>query len=41
VNRIPVEAMRMANYSVDRDKDKQSPEAAARWLDAHLAAPRR
>ena len=41
VNLIPVEAMRMANYSVDRDKDKQSPEAAARWLDAHLTTARR
>lgn len=33
VNRISVEDMRTANYSVDRDTDKQSPEAAARWLD--------
>jgi osmoprotectant transport system permease protein len=32
VGRIPVEAMREANYRVDRDTDKQSPDAAARWL---------
>lgn len=39
VNRISVEDMRVANYSVDRDTDKRSPEAAARWLDTRLAAP--
>jgi len=33
VNHISVEDMRTANYSVDRDTDKQTPEAAARWLD--------
>lgn len=33
VNRISIEDMRTANYSVDRDADKQTPEAAARWLD--------
>ena len=32
VGRIPVEAMRAANYQVDRDADKQTPKAAARWL---------
>ncbi len=32
VGRIPVEAMRAANYQVDRDTDKQTPEAAAKWL---------
>ncbi|VVT04682.1 ABC transporter permease [Sphingomonas sp. EC-HK361] len=32
IGRIPVEAMRAANYQVDRDADKQTPEAAARWL---------
>lgn len=32
VGRIPVEAMRRANYMVDRDTDKATPEAAARWL---------
>jgi len=40
VNRIGVEDMRSANYSVDRDTDKQSPKAAAAWLDAHLKPPR-
>jgi osmoprotectant transport system permease protein len=29
---IPVAAMRKANYMVDRDSDKASPDAAARWL---------
>ena len=29
---IRVEDMRTANYMVDRDKDKATPEAAARWL---------
>lgn len=29
---IPVEAMREANYMVDRDTDKASPSEAARWL---------
>ncbi len=32
IGRIPVEAMRAANYQVDRDADKQTPEAAALWL---------
>ncbi len=32
VGRIPVEAMRAANYQVDRDTDKRTPEAAAKWL---------
>ncbi len=36
VGRIPVTMMREANYRVDRDVDKQSPEAAARWLAARL-----
>lgn len=38
VGAIPVELMREANYLVDREQAKQSPEAAARWLDARLAA---
>jgi osmoprotectant transport system permease protein len=29
---IPIERMRQANLMVDRDVDKASPEAAARWL---------
>ncbi|MDH7974355.1 ABC transporter permease/substrate-binding protein [Sphingomonas sp. AR_OL41] len=36
VGRIPVEAMREANYRVDRDTDKDSPEAAARWLEKRI-----
>ena len=36
IGAIPVEAMRRANYMVDRDRDKASPEAAARWLVAQL-----
>jgi osmoprotectant transport system permease protein len=34
VNAIRVEDMRLANYSVDRDQAKASPEQAARWLDS-------
>ena len=34
VNHIRVEDMRSANYSVDRDTDKQTPQEAARWLDS-------
>ncbi|WP_420141807.1 glycine betaine ABC transporter substrate-binding protein, partial [Sphingomonas sp.] len=33
VDAIPVDAMRRANLMVDRDADKASPDAAARWLD--------
>lgn len=36
IGRIPVAAMREANYRVDRDRDKQTPEAAARWLAARI-----
>lgn len=36
VGAIPVDLMREANYMVDRDKDKVSPEAAARWLEGKL-----
>jgi osmoprotectant transport system permease protein len=32
IGAIPVERMREANYMVDRDTDKASPAAAARWL---------
>jgi osmoprotectant transport system permease protein len=32
VGRIPVAAMRAANYQVDRDADKRTPEQAAAWL---------
>jgi osmoprotectant transport system permease protein len=36
VGRISVEAMRAANYSVDRDADKRTPDQAAAWLDVQL-----
>ena len=36
VGRVPVEAMREANYTVDRDVDKRTPEQAARWLERRL-----
>jgi osmoprotectant transport system permease protein len=36
VGAIPVAAMRRANYMVDRDSGKASPEQAAHWLAAHL-----
>ncbi len=36
VNAIPVETMRKANYMVDRDDNKLSPQAAADWLTAQL-----
>lgn len=37
VGAVPVEAMRAANYSVDRDADKQTPAQAARDLEARIA----
>lgn len=40
VGAIPVERMREANLMVDRDTDKASPEAAARWLAARLTPSR-
>lgn len=36
VGAVPVTAMREANYRVDRDAEKQTPEAAARWLDGEI-----
>jgi osmoprotectant transport system permease protein len=45
VNHIRVEDMRSANYSVDRDTDKETPEEAAHWLDSRTrrqnVSPRR
>lgn len=35
-NAIAVELMREANYRVDRDSGKESPEAAAAWLDGRI-----
>lgn len=40
IGAIPVAAMRQANYMVDRDTDKASPDAAARWLERRLAPVR-
>lgn len=37
VGAISVERMREANYLVDRDTDKKSPEDAARWLESRLS----
>ena len=36
VGRIPVAAMREANYQVDRDTGKRTPEQAAAWLAHRL-----
>lgn len=36
VGRIPVGAMREANYQVDRDTDKRTPDEAAAWLAARI-----
>jgi osmoprotectant transport system permease protein len=36
---IPIDRMRQANLMVDRDENKQSPEAAARWLFRPAPAP--
>ena len=36
IGRISVETMREANYLVDRDADKKSPEQAARWLEKRV-----
>jgi len=38
IGAIPVEAMREANYRVDREQAKETPEAAARCLDARVGA---
>jgi osmoprotectant transport system permease protein len=40
IGAISVEAMRAANYSVDRDKDKASPGEAAKALEAQISKPR-
>jgi osmoprotectant transport system permease protein len=38
VNAIPVDAMREANYRVDRDAGKATPEDAASWLAGQIRA---
>jgi osmoprotectant transport system permease protein len=40
IGAIPVEAMREANYMVDRERAKASPDDAARWLETRIARPR-
>lgn len=35
---VPVEAMRAANYRVDREDGKETPEQAARWLAGRIGA---
>jgi osmoprotectant transport system permease protein len=40
IGHIPVEAMREANYRVDRDDNKASPEAAARSLEQRIGLDR-
>jgi osmoprotectant transport system permease protein len=40
IGAIPVELMREANYRVDRESEKQSPAAAARWLEERISVPR-
>ncbi|MGZ6020661.1 MAG: glycine betaine ABC transporter substrate-binding protein, partial [Phenylobacterium sp.] len=39
IGRITVEAMRAANYSVDRDQQKASPAEAAKALETSLSRP--
>jgi osmoprotectant transport system permease protein len=41
VGHIPVAAMREANYMVDRDQDKATPEQAAVWLEQKVGLERR
>jgi len=36
IGAIPLNVMQQANLMVDRDRDKQTPAQAARWLAAHL-----
>jgi osmoprotectant transport system permease protein len=38
IGTIPLRVMQEANYRVDRDSEKESPAAAARWLAAGIAA---
>jgi osmoprotectant transport system permease protein len=38
LGRIPLALMQQANFRVDRSSDKQTPAAAARWLEEEIAA---
>ena len=40
IGAIPVERMRAANLTVDRDRNKLTPAQAAAALDAQIAGPR-
>ena len=38
IDAIPLALMQEANYRVDRERDKETPAAVARWLEAEIAA---
>jgi osmoprotectant transport system permease protein len=38
IDAIPLALMQEANYRVDRERDKQTPAATARWLEAEIVA---
>ena len=38
IDAIPLALMQEANYRVDRERDKETPAAAARWLEMEIAA---
>jgi osmoprotectant transport system permease protein len=38
IDAIPLALMQEANYRVDRERDKETPAAAARWLETQIAA---
>jgi osmoprotectant transport system substrate-binding protein/osmoprotectant transport system permease protein len=38
IDAIPLALMQEANYRVDRERDKETPAATARWLEAEIAA---
>jgi osmoprotectant transport system permease protein len=40
IGHVPVTAMRTANYMVDRDRDKRTPDEAAAWLDRAIGGAR-
>ena len=38
IDAIPLALMQEANYRVDRERDKETPAATARWLETQIAA---
>ena len=38
IDAIPLALMQEANYRVDRERDKETPAAAARWIETQIAA---